>query len=182
MRAHRSLLPTRNWLRGPALGATAAAAAASLMWPNARTAVARPEVGRPAPGFVLRDADGATWSLTGLRGQPVFLAFVCGCSSCRRLVRTWKALRRQCPGVRTVWVTGLGAADAVALARSAGMGHPLLLDHFSAVAEAWGVDACPRCFLIDAGGMLVYASPDGGLSRAEVRELTERLGRYVSNE
>jgi len=119
--------------------------------------VSDPLVGRRAPLFILKSANGQTISLRHLRGRPVVLSFFASwCTSCQanegNLVQAYRQYHRQ---VRFV---GVIYEDSPALAASFTRAHggrwPDLIDPHSNVAIAYGISGIPTTFFINARGII----------------------------
>ena len=127
-------------------------------------------VGKPAPAFVLRSADGRTVSLASLHGHPVVLNFwATWCASCltehQNLVAAW---RRYAP--KGVEFVGISFQDSTAkgneFLQQHGGAWPVLADPDEATAISYGVTGPPETVLIDRNGIVRLKAPgavaDGG--------------------
>lgn len=131
------------------------------------------EAGMDAPDFSAVDADGHTWTLSGLRGQKVILYFYpvddtrgCTVQACdfRDSHAEWKEA-----GYVVLGVSAQGADSHRAFAQKHSLNFPLLVDEDLALAEAYGArpEARPgknippvsnrSTFVIDEDGRLVEA-------------------------
>ena len=152
--------------RGPCsrrtlFGAAAAAAAAALWAPTAR-AVGAHEVrswprDRPPPALTLQDLDGKTWSLAGLKGQPLVLNFwATWCDPCRAEMPSLQRLatRHRRDGLVVLAVNYKEEAAAVRLfARSLPIELPVLLDADGDVTSAWTPRVFPTTVLVARSGI-----------------------------
>jgi cytochrome c biogenesis protein CcmG/thiol:disulfide interchange protein DsbE len=155
----------RRWVL---LGAVVVAVAvvASLLAVGLRTgtslAEASPLQGRSAPDFRLPAQDRSTGGvvrLSDLRGQVVVVNFWASwCTECHTeqaaLNETWQRFRDA--GVVVVGVDFEDAVrDARAFAARAGVSYPLVVDHDSSTALAYGLRGVPETYLVDRQGRLV---------------------------
>ena len=136
------------------------------------------DIGAPAPPFALQDLDGHDVKLADLRGKTVVLEWFnpkCPFVNMAHNKGSLKgaAARHAAEGVVWLGIDSSGPGkqghdvpdirDAVA---RFGLTHPILLDESGAVGRAYGATNTPHMFVIDKGGVLVYAgaidnSPDG---------------------
>lgn len=175
------LLPTsacRN--REPQIEATSPSAltATAPLAPEAPAKLEVARVGQPAPDFTLQDLDGDTFRLSDFKGKTVVLEwFNPGCPYVR-LSHTKASLRGAADRARedgVVWLAiNSGAEGLQGAGREAnreakarfGMSYPILLDESGDVGRRYGAKHTPHMFVINEGGVLVYAgaidnSPDG---------------------
>jgi hypothetical protein len=154
--------------RLPALAAAAAAAFA------AGSALAEPVIGRPAPVFQAKDADGQTRDLAQFRGKPVVLEWTN--SGCPYVQHAYKSgvmpeLQRLAAKEGVVWLTVVSSApgkqgymqpgDVTAWKAKfdAAPAH-VLLDPQGALGRTYDAKTTPHIFIVDSKGTLVYM---GGL-------------------
>jgi uncharacterized membrane protein YphA (DoxX/SURF4 family) len=113
--------------------------------------------GGAAPGFVVTDAAGETWTLQRLlaAGRPALLVFSQpGCGACRALrsdLADWHA--RLGDRLTVAVVDGSPAADPAA--------YTVLLDPDGGVASSYGVTATPSAALIEGNGRMNSAVARG---------------------
>lgn len=131
---------------------------------------ARPVVKQPAPDFRLLDTENKPHKLSEFRGRPVALFFFCGCSWCADVAREWASMQRggALPegrggsAVTLVVYAGLDAEASRNLATTAGLDPArtvVLPDPDSRVSAAlYGVNPCPRAFVVDPAGVLRYTN------------------------
>jgi hypothetical protein len=155
---HRRLLP-------------ALAAAAALA---ATPALAEPVIGRPAPAFQAKDAQGQTRDLAQFRGKPLVLEWTNrGCPYVQHAYKSgvMPELQRQAAKEGVVWLTVVSSAPgkqgylqpAEVGAWKAQFGASpadVLLDPAGAVGRAYDAKTTPHMFIVDPKGTLVYM---GGL-------------------
>ena len=111
-----------------------------------------------APDFALRSAAGTNHRLSEHRGEVVALVFWASwCGDCRRELERFERLRKTYAAAGLV-VYGINldteAARAGAIAGSAGIGYPMLLDPGDEVSRSYRVDDLPLIVLIDRNGVV----------------------------
>jgi len=118
----------------------------------------RMEIGKPAPNFVLQDASGNTWNLSGQKGKVVFVNFwATWCKPCRDEMPSMQALNKDMAGkpfqmLSIVFNDDLKMAES--FARRLGATFPVLANPGPELAEAYMITGVPETFLIDAEGIL----------------------------
>jgi peroxiredoxin len=136
------------------------------------------DIGKPAPDFTLRDLDGHDVHLTDLRGKVVVLEWFNPKCPYVNMAHTRGPLkdaaeRHKAGGV--VWLgidssapgkQGHDPQDIRDGIKRFAMSYPVLVDESGTVGRAYGATNTPHMFVIDKGGILVYAgaidnSPDG---------------------
>ena len=157
-----------------AVGAVAALLLAAAGWGLAHPqgSPAASLVGRPAPPLVVRSFDGATVSLSDLRGRPVVLNFWASwCAPCRQEDPSLQAAARSHAAVAFLGVAFKDSGSA-ARAYAAETKHPYPLgEAVSGDLTRFGVTGPPETFFI---------SPDGLVAARFVGPLDEQvLGRYL---
>jgi peroxiredoxin len=135
------------------------------------------DVGRPAPDFVLRNADGGTLRLSDLRGQAVLVNFWASwCAPCRQempeIVRAYG--ERRDDGLTVVAINlQENAAQVREFAEDFGMTFPVVIDRSGEVASAWRiggpVEGIPSSYFLDAEGV-VRDRVFGPMSAERLRE------------
>jgi cytochrome c biogenesis protein CcmG/thiol:disulfide interchange protein DsbE len=120
--------------------------------------VKRMEIGKPAPDFVLEDAEGKTWKLSSLKGQVVFVNFwATWCKPCRDEMPSMEALNKAMAGqpfqmLSIVFNDDLDMANS--FARGLGATFPVLANPSPELTEAYMITGVPETFLIDTNGIL----------------------------
>jgi peroxiredoxin len=134
-----------------------------------------PAVGTVAPDFALPDSEGHILRLSTLRGRMVLLSFLCACSRCRDLAPEWQRVHQAFPEVAVPGIAALGPAHIQEFRRATRATFPMLFDAGYTVANRYGSLECPRSWLLDASGEVVWtAHPEEG--RAAV---AAALRRYL---
>jgi peroxiredoxin len=155
--------------------APAPAPASAPAGANAAAAPASAEIGKPAPGFTLKDLDGKEHSLAKYKGKVVVLEwFSPGCPTCmwayskgplvdmpERLMKdgvVWLAVNSEAP-------TNSSASEKNnrAFVDKYHLKAPILFDPTGSVGKTYGAKTTPHIFVIDPKGTLVYR---GGLDNA----------------
>ena len=120
--------------------------------------IKRMEINKPAPDFVLHDAEGKTWKLSSLQGKVVFLNFwATWCKPCRDEMPSMETLNRTMAGqpfqmLSIVFNDDLDMANS--FARRLGATFPVLANPSPELTEAYMITGVPETFLIDANGIL----------------------------
>ncbi len=155
------------WRRYARAGALARFCAAILGCAAMHAAAAEPPyrlIGQSAPDFALHGVSGANVRVSEHRGEVVVLSFWSSrCTPCRTQLTE---LNRSFVTYQSAGLAmyGVGVDDdprqALAFARSAGVGFPMLLDPEKGVARGYEVDNLPMTVLIDRGGNVRYVLRD----------------------
>ncbi len=118
-----------------------------------------------APGFKLRDIDGATHQLTDYRGKIVIVNFwATWCPPCREempsMQRAWIALREE--GI-VMLAENVGEDEDTIFKFTADypVEFSLLMDLDSKVVQRWPVVGLPTTFVLDTKGRLTYRAIGG---------------------
>ncbi len=120
--------------------------------------IKRMEIGKPAPDFVLQDAEGNSWKLSSLKGKVVFVNFwATWCKPCRDEMPSMETLNRAMAGqpfqmLSIVFNDDLDMANS--FARRLGVTFPVLANPGPELTEAYMITGVPETFLIDAKGIL----------------------------
>ena len=142
----------------PALVLAAVLLAGGCQRSGAPGAPAAAEVGKPAPGFTLKDTTGKSWRLGGLKGSLVFVNFwATWCPPCLAEMPSMEGLHRELAGQPFHMLTILYSDDPGAAASFAGQNgytFPILIDPDGEVAKAYGLTGVPETFIVDPEGVL----------------------------
>ena len=117
---------------------------------------------RAAPDFALRDLSRVVHKLDDYAGRPLFVNFwATWCPPCREEIpamnAAWEQLRGD--GVAMLAIDVDEPADEVAgFVDQIPFAFPVLLDSSGRVSRAWGVNALPTTFLVDADGNIRYVA------------------------
>jgi len=112
--------------------------------------------GVTAPPLQALDLQGKTWKLSELHGRAVLLNFwATWCPPCRAEMPSLQQLS-EIYGPEQLLVlavnVGEGPRRIQQYLQASGLNLTVLLDQKSEMAEAWGVNAMPTTYLIDAAG------------------------------
>jgi len=130
----------------------------------ATVAQATATVGQPAPGFSLKDQDGAEVDLAKLRGKIVVLEWTnpdCPFAQRHAEAKTMSTLADRYRGKGVVWL-GVDSTSYLDAARDRTwrsehkLPYPVLDDHKGTVGTAYGAKTTPHMFVIDGTGTVVY--------------------------
>ena len=138
-----------------------------------------PELGKPAPDFVLRDTDGHLRRLSDYRGKVVWLNFwATWCGPCRKelpdIQRFADALKGD--GLVVFAVNEEESAGAaLGFWDELGLGLPILLDENGEVGRQYRRVGLPDNFFIDRDGV-VRSLKFGFLSAQEMRDDLKTVG------
>jgi protein SCO1/2 len=122
------------------------------------SALPAPQVGHPAPGFVLPGLDGGSVRLSSLHGKVVLLNFwATWCHPCRteapRLAGWYQRLRRH--GLVVLGVDQQeGQSTVASFVRRYRLPYPIVLDGDGEAGAAYDVPGLPKSFLIDRQGIV----------------------------
>lgn len=151
----------KNLFAGATLAATVAFAGA---------AQASPEVGKAAPAFSARTADGKTVDLQSLKGKIVVLEWTnhdCPYVRMHYNANNMQTLQKEATGTGVVWLQIISsqpgrqgflegpAAIKVNAERNA-VPTSTLLDPQGAIGKLYGAQTTPHMYVIDPNGVLVY--------------------------
>ncbi len=146
------------------------------------SSIPAPEVGHPAPDFVLPALDGSEVRLADLRGKPVILNFwATWCPPCRRempaLEIVWQQYSRG-----DVMVLGVDQGESIAVVseyvrQNVGVTFPLLLDRSQDVGDLYLVRSLPTTFFIDADGIIREVRVGGPMEVDFLNEKARSLAR-----
>ncbi|HEX4184059.1 MAG TPA: redoxin domain-containing protein [Caulobacteraceae bacterium] len=165
---------------------TLSIAAAFSLAASAAMADRQPDVGKPAPAFSARDADGKKVDLSSLRGKPVLLEWTNnGCPYVGHVYRSgvMQGLQKRAAGQGVVWLTVISSAPGKQgyltppevkrwKADTGAAPASVLLDPNGAVGHAYAARATPTIFIIDPGGTLIY---EGGIDDRPSTDPTDAL-------
>lgn len=132
------------------------------------------DIGKPAPDFVLIDSDGVEHSLSQYRGKYVVLEWTnYECIFVKKFYRSYKMtdLQEEFTERGVIWLTICSSAPGQEgsyegealndkLEEIDGYQTAYLLDQTGKVAENYMVEATPQAYIVDPGGILIFA---GGL-------------------
>jgi peroxiredoxin len=130
-------------------------------------------VGGLAPDFTLTDYNGKTYRLSDFRGKKALLNFFCGCGSCAELAATWEKIHRQRPDVQVLGISTINPETIQDWCRSLDVTFPTLFDPNYGVAEMYASTDCPRCWVMDANGIVTF----GHDAKADIVDIRRALRR-----
>ena len=138
-----------------------------------------PEIGEPAPQFVLRDAEGTARTLSDYEGQVVWLNFwATWCGPCERELPDVQALAREFEAEGLVVLT-VNFEESVGTAlpfwEELELDLPILFDSDGEVASQYRLRGFPDNFFIDREGVL-RSFEMGFLTEEQMRERLAELG------
>ena len=111
-----------------------------------------PQEGMPAPDFELRDLSGKSVRLSELSGRPAVIVFWADwCADCKRIVPELNRMHLE--GVPVIGVNLMeDRARVLNAVEDLPIRYPVVLDTDGEVGRAYGVEALPNIFMIDADG------------------------------
>jgi peroxiredoxin len=136
----------------------------------ASVAIAKPEVGKPAPDFTGTDSKGKSVRLSDLRGKTVVLEWTNHeCPYVRKHYGAGNMQKLQADAAKdgVVWLSVISSAsgseghvsqaeaDKLTASRNAIPAH-VLIDEKSKIARAYDARTTPHMFVVDAEGKLVF--------------------------
>lgn len=162
----------------PVTAATASTPASPANGPAEAAAIAKAEVGKPAPDFELKDTEGTPVKLSSFKGKVVVLEWWnpgCPFVKAAHTKGSLKTAAKDASKKGVVWLAvnsngegkqGFGAEANRAGKKAFDVTHPVLLDESGAVGHAYGATNTPHVMIVDEAGTLVYRgavdnSPDG---------------------
>ncbi|MBI2558839.1 thioredoxin family protein [Candidatus Woesearchaeota archaeon] len=126
------------------------------------------KIGDKAPDFSLPGVDGKTYSLSSFRGKKILVVvFMCNhCPYVQGSLERVKSIQSDF-GIKGVQVAGINANDEVnypddsfdkmiEINKSRKMNFPYLRDEDQTVANAYGAQCTPECFVFDGERKLKY--------------------------
>ncbi|MDX2264575.1 MAG: redoxin domain-containing protein [Hyphomicrobiales bacterium] len=133
-------------------------------------ALAKPQVGAPAPDFAGVDATGKTWKLSDLRGKIVVLEWTNeGCPYVQKHYKTgnMQALQSAAASAGVVWLTVASSAEGTQghftpetaktfVQNSKAAASAVLLDASGAIGKAFAAEVTPHMYVIDPAGKLAF--------------------------
>jgi peroxiredoxin len=151
----------------------------------ATVAQATATVGQPAPGFTLKDQDGAEIDLAKLRGKIVVLEWTnpdCPFAQRHAEAKTMSTLADRYRGKGVVWL-GVDSTSYLDAARDRTwrsehkLPYPVLDDHKGTVGTAYGAKTTPHMFVIDGTGTVVY---EGAIDDDATGDKGKQARNYVA--
>jgi peroxiredoxin len=134
-----------------------------------------PKVGSLAPDFTLSDDNGKTYRLSDFRGKKVLLNFFCGCGTCAELSLTWEKIHRQRADVQVLGISTIHPEQIQSWCRAIGIRFPVLFDPNYEIAEMYTSTDCPRSWVINKKGKVMYTSRKQDSPSAVARALWRSL-------
>ncbi|HEX2612319.1 MAG TPA: TlpA disulfide reductase family protein [Fibrobacteria bacterium] len=138
----------------------------------------RPSIGKAAPAFSLQGLAGEeSVKLSALRGKIVLVDFWASwCMPCRQLMPRIAALKAAYPDIEVVAVSVDANRDkAITFQRSVEPSLRAAHDGDHKVADAYGVERMPSCFLVDREGRLRFRHDGYGADDFDAIERQIRL-------
>lgn len=167
----------------------------------AATAIAAPEVGKPAPDFTLKDSSGADVSLADFKGKTVVLEwFNEGCPFVKKFYNsgTMQGLQKAATDDGVVWLSivssapgkqGYLDADAAVAKKEEINSTALLIDSDGSVGKLYNAKTTPEMFVVNGEGTLVYMgaiddqpNPDPGTIEGATNYVTAALNSLKAGE
>jgi thioredoxin-dependent peroxiredoxin len=130
-----------------------------------------PHVGQPAPDFTLDDVNRQAYHLSRHRGKMLMINFFCGCGKCFGVTHEWMNIQKANPGLQVWAVSALTRGDTIRWCREAGLTGTILLDTQQIVARRYAAIQCPRSYLLNEDGKILYVSRtayEPGIVTAEI--------------
>lgn len=139
-------------------------------------------VGKPAPDFTLVDREGKTWTLSGLKGQVVFVNFwATWCPPCREEMPSMQKLHSMLPKDKFKMLAVLSKdkpAMADMFAVKLGLTMPILNDGDDRVGPKYGLTGLPETFIVDKEGVL--REKFIGPANWDAPEYVDMLMKYIN--
>lgn len=135
-----------------------------------------------APDFALRSLTGGNIRLSEYRGSVVLIGFWARwCGDCRQAMQALDEVhaKYQRAGLVTLGINvGDTEEQAGAMARSLGLGFPVLVDTSKSASSQFNLKSMPLLVLIDREGRLRYSY--AGFERGQELEITEQLRKLLN--
>ena len=140
--------------------------------------LAAPPTGKPAPLFMAKASNGASFRLQDLRGKVVLLDFwMPGCPPCRISMPALQRLQDKyaARGLRVIGVAENAPSLAAAKQFTNGLNvrYPFVMDSTGKIFEKYGLSAHPSTVIIDARGIVRYVYE--GYVKGDDREIEAAL-------
>lgn len=143
--------------------------------------VEAPRIGFRAPNFILRDMNGGTASIAGLRGKVVMINFwATWCGPCKVEMPSMDTLYRDFKGkdfeMLAISSDVQGEKVVKPFVAKGGFSFPVLIDSSFKVNADYGVTGIPTTFLVDKDGVITHKilGPRDWTS-PEARELIRKI-------
>lgn len=143
--------------------------------------ISAPRPGFLAPDFTLQTTDGATVTLSDLRGQAVLVnIWASWCAPCRAempaMQRVYEEYKEQGLVILAVNSTVQDSAEsAVSFASELGLTFPILLDIQGVATRLYLVQGLPASFFIGRDGVIREVVPGGPMSEVLLRTRIESI-------
>ncbi len=155
------------------------------------------KIGDKAPDFKLPGTDGKTYSLESFRGKNVLVVvFMCNhCPYVQGSIERIKLIQAEY-GIKGIQVVGINANDEInypddsfdkmiEMSKSRMLNFPYLRDEDQTVANAYGAQCTPECFVFDGHRTLRYHgridnSPKDA-SAVQMTDLSNALDSLIHN-
>ena len=172
--------------------AAGAVLGAALLAVGGATALAAPEINRPAPAFTGTAADGATIRLEDYRGKTVVLEWTnADCPFVRKHygAGNMQALQKEWTGQGIVWLQVISSAPgkqghvdgptAIGLNRERGaQPSHTILDPEGSIGRAYDARTTPHMYIVDPEGTLVYMGGIDSIRSANPADIPQAVN-YV---
>ncbi len=117
-----------------------------------------PEIGHPAPDFILSDIEGNTFRLSDLRGKVVFINFwATWCPPCRAEMPEIEAVYQEYKD-KDVVVVGVDILETrdevIQFVQQGGYNWTFVLDTTGQVSASYKITAIPTSFFLDTEGII----------------------------
>jgi peroxiredoxin len=166
----------KRWLLLPLLFLPLLTGCHRPLWVRAADVSALPvgyQVGERAPEFdLLAVGQGRSVRLADLKGKPVILNFFCGCNFCSLVGKEWLNNKDRVGDTPILAIEVNHWSYAPVAVREfrtkTGWPWPMLADFQSATANQYHAFTCPRVFVVDARGVIRYASAEGASDQKQL--------------
>ena len=140
-----------------------------------------PSVGKPAPDFQTKTADGKPFRLSDLKGKVVLINFwATWCGPCAKEIPELVALQQKY-AARGFTVVGVSEdknpKDAADFAVATKMNYPVVMQTDTAKSAYGGIPALPTTFILDKNGNIVFVQEGyaPGVVEQFAKEIEKRL-------
>lgn len=136
------------------------------------------QIGDKAPDFVLTDASGKEYQLSGYKGKGVFLNFWgTWCEPCKKEMPHMEKMAKEYKDQVEILAVNVGESEfqVNTFAEQYGLTFPIPIDKSKEVQKAYNVNPLPVTFMISPEGKIVDIITGGLVEEEQVSALFEKV-------